>query len=415
MNTHKAARISAAVLSLTALVAVAGCANGSGEPSDTTGASDSGAIAEMEPLTLIVSEAGPPTAAMNQGSNAWMEYVTEKTDGKITFEVYDTSTLHTVDEALSAIDSGLSDITLFLPALFQAEVPSAFWATGLGAFTGGTPLEMMAGSPAAAAVYQTNEGITEELAAQNAVYLGTFTADHYSLLCTEPVETLDDAKGKLARTAGGVFSAEAEAIGMTSVLMNSNEIYEGLQRGAVNCTVSAMQNYVNEGLAEVAKYYTPLPFSPPVGSGYIMNKEKYDALPDEAKKILADASPYYAIGLNGDALDNFEEWYTSAADEYGTTFVEPSDELLETLADFQASQGEALVDTAPASISDPEAAIALYRNTYDEWVGILADEFGLEAGDGSPEANLEMFRYLNDDFDWEGYRARWAEYVADLN
>jgi TRAP-type transport system periplasmic protein len=404
----RAARIGPAAFSISALVAVAGCTVGAG--SESAGTDD---LESMEPITLIVSEPLPPASTNNQGTNLFMEYVTEQTDGKVTFEVYDTSTLHPMQEALAAMESGLSDITLYIPGLFPNDVPAGAWATGLAAFTEGTPQEMLAGLPATNAVF-TSGPIAEELAARNAVYLGGFTSDSYTPLCTSPLETLADAEGMLARTTGEPYTGEVESLDMVSVLMDANEVYEGLQRGTIDCQVGALQTFINDGLAEIAKSYTPLSFSPNTGPGYIMNKQKYDALPDAVKQIFHEGAALFGIGNDRGLIDLHVEWLTESADEYGLTFVEPSEDLVETLAEYRAAQGATLADQAPDSVGDPQEVIDRFNQVYGDWVQILADEFGLEPNDGSAEASLAAYQFAANEFDWDLYRQRVAEYLAEL-
>jgi TRAP-type C4-dicarboxylate transport system substrate-binding protein len=392
---------------------VAGCAGGS--PQSTGEAGDgTDEIASMEPITLIVSEPLPPTSSNNLGTNLFMDYVTEHTDGKVTFEVYDTSTLHPMQEAISAMESGLSDITLYIPGLHGSTVPAGAWQTGLAAFTTATPMDMLAGSAAATAAFTTGP-VAEELAAHNALYLGAFTSDSYTALCASPLETLADAHGQLGRSSGGTYDAEMEAIGMTPVLVDSNEVYEALQRGTVDCQVGALQTFVNDSLAEVAKYYTPLPFSPNTGAGYIMNKEKFDALPASVQEIFRKAGPLFGVGNNNRVIERFVEWYTTAEDEYDVTFVTPADDLADALADFREEQGATLAERAPESVTDPEAVVELYGSVYDDWVEIVTDEFGVPATDGTAESLLTALDYVVNDLDWDAYRQRMYEYVRDLD
>lgn len=397
-----------AAIAFALVLALAGC---SGGPSGETGSGDD--IASMEPITLIVSEPLPPDSTNNQGTNQFMKYVTEKTDGKVKFEVYDTSTLHPMQEAISAMESGLSDITLFIPGLHGSTVPAGAWQAGLAAFTTATPMDMLAGSAAAAATFSTGP-VAEELAAHNAVYLGAFTSDSYTALCSSPLETLADAKGKLGRSSGGTYDAEMKAIGMDPTLVDSNEVYEALQRGTVDCQIGALQTFVNDSLAEVAKYYTPLPFSPNTGAGYIMNKEKFDALPAAVQEIFREAGPLFGAGNNNRVIERYVEFYTTAAEEFDVTSVTPAEDLTTALADFRAEQGATLADRAPESVKDPQAIIDRYQKVYNDWAKIVTDEFGVPPTDGTSESTLAALNYVANDLDWDAYRQRMYEYMSEM-
>jgi TRAP-type transport system periplasmic protein len=401
-------RPSAGVVLASAALFLAGCA-GSSPASDSPG---SGGIEDMEPVTFIVSEPLPPNSSNNQGTNLWMDYVTEHTDGKVTFEVYDSSTLHPMGEALTALESGLSDITLYIPGLFPTDTPVGAWGTLLASHVGPSPTEILAGIPASMAAFGTGP-VASELADHNAVLLGSSASDNYTLLCKSPIASLADARGMLTRTTGGSSDGEAESVGLVSVLLDATEVYEGLQRGAIDCQLGSMNSLVREGLWEVAKYYVPLQFGPPTGAGYIMNKEKYDALPDAVKAVFAEAAPLIGIGNSRALVDAYITWYSEAPD-HSVEFVTPEADLVNTLAEYRAEQGALAAEGAPASVSDPQAVIDVFTTTYDDWVDILADEFGIEPSDGTPEELEATFEQLDNDFDWELFRQRVAEYVAGL-
>lgn len=407
-------RVGKAMLALSAAGALlAGCAGGGASADRATGESARDSIAAMESVKFIVSEPFPAANSNNRGMKLFMDYVTEHTDGKVTFEVYDSGTLHPLPEAVKAIESGLSDITLYIPGLTAADIPGGAWASGLAAFTSSTPLDMLAGSPAAAAVW-SSEQIRAEFEKVNAVYLGGFTSDSYTPLCTTPLKTLADAKGKLGRSSGGVYNAEIEALGMTPTLIPGPEVYEALQRGTVNCQVGALQNNTTLGLAEVAKYYTPLPFSPNTGPGYMMGKEKYDALPAAVQGIMHEASPLIGVGNNTHIVNEYINFYQNSKDKYGVTIVNPADDLTKALSDFRKAQGEKLVGKAPESISDPQALADQFQKVNNDWLKILKEEFGVPESDGSAESTQAALEHVQTKFDWDRYRARQYEYLSKL-
>ncbi|MFI5621912.1 TRAP transporter substrate-binding protein DctP [Nocardioides sp. NPDC051685] len=397
-----------ALFSLATALALAACSSGG----NVKESSSAGGLDAMEPVTFTVSEPLPPNSVANIANNEFMDYVTKKTNGKVSFEVYDTSTLHPMEQALSAMESGLSDITLYIPGLLASEAPAGAWATGLGGFTTTSPLDMLAGSVAAMSVYREG-AMAAELAAHNAVYLGGFSSESYSLLCTSPMETLADAKGVLGRSTGGVYDDEMEAIGMVPNLIDANEVYEGLQRGTVDCQVGPVSTFEKEGLAEVAKYYTPLPFSPNTGAGYIMNKDKYDGLPDEVKRIFQEAAPLLGR-VNRETIKSFHAWYTTAPEKYDVTFVTPAEDLSSTLADYRGSQAATLAERAPDSVTDSGAVVDQFQAVYADWVKILTDEFNVPKTDGSQDSALAAYDFVANEFDWDRYRVRWYEYLRDL-
>ncbi|MFI5621905.1 TRAP transporter substrate-binding protein DctP [Nocardioides sp. NPDC051685] len=370
-------------------------------------------LEDVDAVTLTVSTPLPANSSLGIAMAAFMDRVREESGGKIDFELFDSSTLHGNEEALSALESGLTDITNLNPSFFPDDLPAYTWVQNFGVLaTGETPQDILAGTPAGQVVFSTTDATSQELAGHNAVALSVLSTEGYTLACNEPVTTLEQAKGKLVRTVGGAWDQEAEALGMTTVLLDNKEVYEGLQRGVIDCAIGAPATHLAFGLAEVAKYYMPLQFTANTGSTIAMNKETLDGLPADAQQILREAAALVPV-VNARELEaQSVEWLETAAEE-GVELVEVENDLSEALEDLQTARGEELPSTAPASVSHPDTAVEAYRGAFDEWKQILAEEFGLEPNDGSAAAIEEDLRFLSTDFDWEAYTARFIEFLND--
>lgn len=65
----------------------------------------------MEPVKLTVSNIQPETSTSSIFLNDWMKAVEERSGGKITFDYYGGGPLHPSTEALSALESNLTQMT----------------------------------------------------------------------------------------------------------------------------------------------------------------------------------------------------------------------------------------------------------------------------------------------------------------
>ena len=107
----------------------------------------------------------------------------------------------------------------------------------------------------------------------------------------EEINSIADFKGlkmRIPGLGGKVF----ERVGGTPVLLAGGEIYTGLERGVIDATewLSPFHDYIM-GFHQIAKYYyTPGWHEPGTALELIVNKEKYEELPDDLKEIIRAAA-----------------------------------------------------------------------------------------------------------------------------
>lgn len=109
-----------------------------------------------------------------------------------------------------------------------------------------------------------------------------------NVLFTRKQVKLDDAKGLKVRVlAGPTQEAEMRAFGVTAVPMPLDQVLPGLQQGAIDGTLT------NITVATPLKYNSVAPYALGLNQPYIaviviINKQWFDALPADLKKIVAD-------------------------------------------------------------------------------------------------------------------------------
>jgi TRAP-type C4-dicarboxylate transport system substrate-binding protein len=154
-----------------------------------------------------------------------------------------------------------------------------------------------------------------------------WNSDSASLMSkSKPIRTIDDLKGMKIRTPSAAQSAQLTALGATPIDMPVTQIYNSLDRGVIDATMIPMSAALDFKLIEVAKYFTvnaPLGRSPFVVA---LNKNRYDKLPADLKKIVDDTTGLQ-LSLKGaasydrqnnaaiDAVKKDRELITLSADE----------------------------------------------------------------------------------------------------
>ena len=112
----------------------------------------------------------------------------------------------------------------------------------------------------------------------------------YLLVTREPVNTLDDLKGKKIRTWGEDMPRLVKAAGGTPVTIFLPELYENLQRGVIDgCpfSVDFIQTYK---IYEVAKYVTEVVMWEGPAWGVFFSQKSWDKLSAEHQQIIMDVA-----------------------------------------------------------------------------------------------------------------------------
>ena len=103
----------------------------------------------------------------------------------------------------------------------------------------------------------------------------------------KPIKSLDDLRGMKMRFFG-IGALVMQKLGVSTQLLAAAEIYPALERGVIDATEFSMPNMdIALGFHQIAKnnYYPGWHQQVSCGE-FLINKEKYDALPDEYKAML---------------------------------------------------------------------------------------------------------------------------------
>lgn len=405
---------SVAGVALTALLA-AGCSSPS---ADSSSAAANGDISDMEPVIISVSTVSPEGATLSRALEKYTEYIQEASDDKITFDIYWASSLIPYDEALSSTSTGVVDMAFYSPIFSAESMPKAGWLTNLGLLGAETfPGSTLDLNASILEFVNSNEEIQEEYEANNVKALTPSGPPRAEMFCTEPIETTEDAQGSSHRLSGGeLWTTPAEEMGFTTVSLATEEVYEGLQRGVVDC-VSAGAGasfFPSMGVPEVAPYYAMLNMSSDMGAGYIINLDVWDSLPAEAQAIFDSASAVYAANITEAYIEDYHE-FASTADDTGVVFTD-SRELNEAMAEFNNDHRDrdTLIESATGIYDDPEATVDEFLEIVDKWSTYVSSDLGVEdipledrTGDAIQQAYLDA-----PDIDLDAYEQELEDTVA---
>jgi len=323
-----------------------------GKKSEEGTASSEGA-AKAKTVELTYSIFFPPTHAQCKAGEAWAREIEKRTNGAVKINVFPGGTLTSANDCYDGVVKGISDIGMSCFAYTRGRFP-AMEAVDLPL---GYP-NGMAATKIANEYY--NEVKPKELDDVHVLYIH---AHGPGLLHTKkPVSTLKDLKGMKIRSTG--LSAKlVEVLGGVPVAMPQPGTYEALQKGVVEGTFAPMETMKGWKQGEVVKATTDC-----TNVGYttamfvVMNKAKWDALPEDVKKVFTEVSSEY-IDVQGKAWDE--------ADAEGLTFVKG---LGNAVIALPAAEAEKWKTAVKPVIDDYVKAMKEKGVEGDRYIAILTDK-----------------------------------------
>ena len=106
------------------------------------------------------------------------------------------------------------------------------------------------------------------------------------MFCKEPIKQLSDLKGRKVRVTGAVVSEMVKSWGATAVTLSGPEVYQGMQRGLVECAATGSAYGNQYGWYEVSNQLYMLPVGGYALIAHVARLDFYNKLSDENRKVL---------------------------------------------------------------------------------------------------------------------------------
>ncbi len=309
------------------------------------------AMAEEYPrMSLRLAHSFPENWVQSSVDKWFAEEIGRRSDGQIRIRVMWAGSGGKPLEILELVGSGAVDLGAVPPAYFSNELPLTGAPNALPTIFS----EKRVAKELAESMVEEVAVVREELERNNVWPLYFNTLNTYAPLCTKPVATMDDFAGLKIRSFGAYQPHLWEALGAVGVDVLPAEIYEGLQRGRIDCGFYSNDLYEASKLYEVAKYLTTADFGPVSAWPIWVNYETWQSWPENVRAL-------------------FEEVAAEAGERSLEALDAASDAALQTMKDagvevVEFTEMETLRQTQPDML-------ALWRdNMAEKGMGEEADE-----------------------------------------
>lgn len=245
----------------------------------------------------------------------WADEVEKRTNGKVKVNTFPGGTLLTAENMYDGVANGLADIGLSVTAY----EPGRFPLLSIADMPARYPNAKVASKVLADLVNEFPEAALKDFKV-----ITVFTTEPAYIQSQEPIKSLADLKGKQLRIPGGTTHV-FEKLGASPVGMSQAEVAEALQTGIVKGYVSSREVLKDMKYAEMVHYVTDFPLTMNTFVA-VMNKNKWDSLPDDVKKVIDELNSEMTE-FTGDYLDNHvKDALKWSEDEYDLKTVKLKDE-----------------------------------------------------------------------------------------
>lgn len=340
---------------------------------------------------------GMSSKVTTEGFLGFAENLKAATNGEIDFETHVGGVLLPAAETLQGVGQGVAALGQVTAAYAPADLP----INNVLGDMGFTAKDAFVGAFAVADVRINNDTARGEWEKHNIVYGATFSTSTYHFDCTKPLNSIADAKGLKVRASVGAQVDFLKSIGAVPVSVPGGDIYSGLERGSIDCSLLSDESLVGLKLIEVIKHVTRLPMGVFLGGAtWGFNQDFWNNQSVENRRHILDNLAIALVRTQMGLAEGDKLAFTQSA-EFGITWSEPSADMVEALAAFS----ENFVAELPAksmekrNIADPTDLINDYIAAEAKWTKLME---GVDRSDDAAMVAL-VKRELFDKIDVTSY------------
>lgn len=227
----------------------------------------------------------PPGCADTLAGDWWASEVEKRTGGQVKIERFWSASLIGGYEQMHAVKTGVVQLAFYYSGYHPDIAPLTVIAL-LPCMNVGPPKVAFA---AADEWIKTNKAELAELKRNNVKYLFPFNVTHHYLWSKVPLRTLDDLDGLRLRTWGMNYSLLKKwKCGLVSLPVP--EVYNALERKAVDVTTMYITNGVGLRLHEVVKYLNVTDLGHNLGCPAVMNLDTWNRLPADIQQTIEEVN-----------------------------------------------------------------------------------------------------------------------------
>lgn len=209
--------------------------------------------------------------------------------------------LYKANATLSSVEEGITDIGWVFSFLEQAKLPLSQASSNAPFATSNPPVLLSVMQDLIA----NNEAFKTEWEQHNLKVLGLTATDLYDFYLKEPIAGIEDLNGRKI-SAPGVLGNWLRGTGANAVDGSLTSYYTDVQTGVSDGVLSLALGALPIKLYEVAPYIARFDGGAVFSGAVAINRDSWDALPDEVQTAMVEAGTYYTVSHGQDLVDRHE-------------------------------------------------------------------------------------------------------------
>jgi TRAP-type C4-dicarboxylate transport system substrate-binding protein len=279
----------------------------------------SGVSAFAADVTLKLHQMLPPQATIPaKVLEPWAKKVEAESKGRIVVELYPSMQLGgRPADLVDQVKDGVVDLTWTLFGYTPGRFPKS------EAFE--LPF-MVTTAEATSLAFQDyyEKHLKDELKDYHVLAVHTHGPGILHTIASKPIKSLADMQGLKLRGTSKVVNQMLEAMGASPIGMPVTAVPESLSKSVIDGTVVPWEVTPSIKIAELAPNHTQFSGKTGLYTGtffFAMNKDSYDAMPDDLKKIIDANSGKELARLFGQAMDAGDKRGLELANKAGNTTI----------------------------------------------------------------------------------------------
>jgi TRAP-type C4-dicarboxylate transport system substrate-binding protein len=323
-----------------------GNTSNSSTQSPATG-SGSDVVSSDEVFELKVNYFGSSTNGNGRALHEACVQMEERSEGRIKPQEFYDGTFVSNTDTLQSTANGVVDISYISPS----HIPTMFTLNDVFTLPSTEiPASRAAGAKAYRELIEIEPALQEEMAAKNLTWVTITPLEGYHYHgAKKEVRVPADVKGMKLETTGQTITYLTD-LGVSAMTLPAGDFYTSLERSMVDGGFWTWPIISSYGLEELTEQHTLFGkgglWAP--ASGYVMNLDSYNKLPDDLKQIVKESFSYAMDILIEEDAKTSEEAY-SAAILAGHNIVELSDAECAPWFDEMTANNEKWFATAEAA------------------------------------------------------------------
>ncbi len=297
----------------------------------------------FESISLTMSGTNSQSDPASIQLQWWMDEVTKRTGGAVTFRAFWGASLFPPKAHLAALEKGAIDVMGATPNFWASDFPM----TNINFPWPGNPQDPRILVKGMRQMFNDFPQLGESLAEHNLQFLAYGPFTNYRIMMNEPLSTIEEFKGKKIGVVGRFFGMWLAEAGMVPVTSTGSERYTSMQAGLIDLDLMPMQHQFSTKLYEISKYYSSIPVPGWALLILSINKSKFDSFSPELQKIMLEAaedSEDFAIDFITGYVESADEVMKGAGIQTIQFDEEDLENWLKNLPDLPAIAAQELED-----------------------------------------------------------------------